>query len=223
MEINAATLHLKNPYSTSCTPTPWEIWTTDEITADTSWDNQPAWLTNEGTSTETSCDDGWVTADATEFFKHAAARGTETATMGLRAVDETDTSQYKQFWSFNNPDESVHPYIEVWYQVPQCSLALDQREGPWTCDGTEADMEDLAAGGVGYQATGSGTQTMSGSVSAAAFTVSAAAAPTGFDQYCPRAGICWAQYATYDSDFHGVGVYTGMARPSSVRQACTSK
>ena len=196
MEIDAATLHFSNPYSTSCDPTPWEIWTTDPITDDTSWDNQPAWRYKEATSTETSCDGDWVSADVTPFFQKAAVLEEDTPTMGLRAADETDTSQYKQFWSVNYTDSSLHPYIEVWYQEPQCSLPLDQRTGAWVCD-------DETVGGTTQSTAAAQANMASPGVQAQ----SAGASVTALDENCPRVNACWRQYSVTDSDFLGSGTY----------------
>jgi hypothetical protein len=119
MAVTSATAHFVNPFSASCAPTPWEIWATGPITDDTSWDNQPAWLSKEDTSTSTTCNNNWVTADATEFFWRAVEENNTTPTMGLRAADETDYSQYKQFWSHNYTDPSKVPYVEVTYSGPK--------------------------------------------------------------------------------------------------------
>jgi hypothetical protein len=64
----------------------------------------PAWIVNETTSAVTSCTDGWVTADATGFLQRAVEKEITTPTMGLRAADETDYSQYKQFCSHHYTD-----------------------------------------------------------------------------------------------------------------------
>ncbi|WP_433830210.1 hypothetical protein ACQP2E_10255 [Actinoplanes sp. CA-015351] len=115
--IESATAHFHNPYSTSCAATPWEIWTTGAFTAGTSWDVQPAWQHLETTATATSCSDTAVTADVTSFVKRAAQEKVSTPTMGLRAVDEADFSQYKQFWSRYYTDAAKAPYIDVTYSV----------------------------------------------------------------------------------------------------------
>ncbi|MBG0569308.1 hypothetical protein I4J89_48735 [Actinoplanes sp. NEAU-A11] len=111
--VKSATAHFTNPWSSTCESVPWELWTTGSISADTAWDNQPQWLHQESTSTETSCYDTTVTAEATSFFRRAATDNVSTATMGLRATDETDYSQYKQFWSRNYTDASRVPFVEV--------------------------------------------------------------------------------------------------------------
>jgi hypothetical protein len=64
------------------------------------------------------CDDCWITADATSFFQRAATNNVPTPTIGLRAVNEADASQYKQFWSYNYTDAAKYPYVEVTYSEP---------------------------------------------------------------------------------------------------------
>jgi hypothetical protein len=121
--VESATANFANPYSNSCNQTPWQMWATGPITSSTSWANQPAWQTLEETSTETSCADGWVTADATSFLRQAVDKGIATPTMGLRAENEADYTQYKQFWSNNSSDQSKIPYIEVTYSDKPASGA----------------------------------------------------------------------------------------------------
>ncbi|XVV15196.1 hypothetical protein ACQP2X_12885 [Actinoplanes sp. CA-131856] len=147
-EVDQATMHLANPYSTTCSQTPWEIWTTGAITADTSWANQPEWQVKEATSTSTSCDeDGWVTADATGFFQRAVEKQVAQPTMGLRAADETATDQYKQFWSYNYTDSSKSPYIEVWYSLPP--NPIDPDAAMWANQMTLSDFRDWTEAEVG--------------------------------------------------------------------------
>jgi hypothetical protein len=146
-QVDQATLHLANPYSTTCSQTPWEIWTTDPITATTSWDNQPEWQEKEATSTSTSCNDGWVTADATSFFQRAVEKEVGQPTMGLRAADETATNQYKQFWSWNAADSSKSPFVEVWYSLPP--NPVDPDAGLWATQSTLSDFRDWTVAEVG--------------------------------------------------------------------------
>lgn len=124
-QVDSAIAHFANPFSMSCDPKAWEMWTTGPITDDTSWTHQPAWLNKQATSTDTSCDDTWVSADATSFFRRAAANGIETPTMGLRAANENDYSAYKQFWSYNYSDASKFPYVEVTYTLPVAPVEGD--------------------------------------------------------------------------------------------------
>ena len=146
-QVDQATLHLANPYSTTCSQTPWEIWTTEPITADTSWDNQPEWQEREATSTSTSCNDGWVTADATSFFQRAVEKEVGQPTMGLRAADETATDQYKQFWSWNTADSSKSPFVEVWYSLPP--NPVDPDAALWATQSTLSDFRDWTVAEVG--------------------------------------------------------------------------
>ena len=146
-DVSAATLHFASPYSASCEPAPWEIWTTEPINGETAWDHQPEWLSKEATSTDYACDGGWVIADATSFFQHAAERGDEQPTMGLRAADETDTSQYKEFWSYNYADSSKSPYVEVWYSLPPDPV--DPDAALWANQTTLSDFRDWTVAEVG--------------------------------------------------------------------------
>lgn len=146
-QVDQATLHLANPYSTTCSQTPWEIWTTAPITATTSWTNQPEWQFREATSTSTSCTDGWVTADATSFFQRAVEKEVGQPTMGLRAADETATNQYKQFWSWNAADSSKSPFVEVWYSLPP--NPVDPDAALWATQSTLSDFRDWTVAEVG--------------------------------------------------------------------------
>ncbi len=146
-QVDQATLHLANPYSTTCSQTPWEIWTTDPITATTSWTDQPEWQYKEATSTSTSCNDGWVTADATNFFQRAVEKQVGQPTMGLRAADETATNQYKQFWSWNSADSSKSPYVEVWYSLPP--NPVDPDAALWANQSTLSDFAEWTVAEVG--------------------------------------------------------------------------
>ncbi|MDI6105972.1 RHS repeat-associated core domain-containing protein [Actinoplanes sp. NEAU-A12] len=119
-QITAASAHFYNWYSTTCAQTPWEIWTTDPANADTRWANQPKWLTKEATSTQTkglntTCGDGWVSIDAKNFFQRAATGNANRAHMGIRAANEADKSQWKEFRSRNADNTAQVPYAKVTY------------------------------------------------------------------------------------------------------------
>ncbi|GAA1394201.1 hypothetical protein GCM10009662_04050 [Catellatospora coxensis] len=99
--ITSASLKLFNYYSGTCSPREWQVWTTGSIPNGVLWGNQPAWITNQSSSTETtgfstSCGDGWVSVDATNFFRTAAAAGDTSADMGIKAASETDVTYWKQ-------------------------------------------------------------------------------------------------------------------------------
>ncbi|WP_204301669.1 trypsin-like serine protease [Actinoplanes campanulatus] len=121
---------------------PWEMWTTGPIAWDTAWHNQPQWLYQEDTSTENSCYDTTVTADATSFFRRASTGNISHPTMGLRAADEADYSQYKQFWSRNYSDWSKVPYVEVLFTVDVTASGLSMDEGTSCVAGADRPAVD---------------------------------------------------------------------------------
>jgi hypothetical protein len=119
-QITASRAYFYNWYSTTCTATPWEIWTTAAADGDTRWSNQPKWLRKEATSTETkglnsTCGDGWVSIDAKRFFQYASDNNQTYANMGIRASNEADKKQWKEFRSRNAADTAQVPYAKVTY------------------------------------------------------------------------------------------------------------
>ena len=144
--ITQARAYFYNWYSTTCTATPWEIWTTEPADADTRWSNQPKWLRREATSTETkgfssSCGDGWVSIDARSFFQYASDTDQTVADMGIRATSETDSKQWKEFRSRNAADTAQVPYAKVTYRSYPHLRALNTLP-PSTCT-TGASRPDL--------------------------------------------------------------------------------
>lgn len=119
--IISATASFYNWYSTTCAANGWEIWTTDGgANGATIWSNQPPWKTREATSTQTkgfnsSCNDGWVSINATSFFQHAADNNETRANMGIRATNENATSAWKEFRSKNASDNAQVPRATVTY------------------------------------------------------------------------------------------------------------
>lgn len=124
-QILSATLSLWEYHSWSCTPAQWDVWTTDAASTATRDTNQPAWDNLESSSTQTkgysaSCNDGWVTADATSFIQRAANASASSAWMGLKANNESDHLTWKRFNSQNAA--TGQPKITVTYNsVPQVS------------------------------------------------------------------------------------------------------
>jgi len=119
-QITAATAHFYNFYSTTCTATSWEIWSTGAASTATRWTNQPSWLHNEGTSTQTkgfnsTCNDGWVSVPAVNFFQRAATANQSTGYMGIRATSETSGTGWKQFRSRDAVDSAQVPYASITY------------------------------------------------------------------------------------------------------------
>lgn len=118
-QITASTVSFWNFWSDTCTPRPWEIWTTGTSTYTTTFTNQPEWFTKEATSTSThgsfECSDAWATIDGKSFFQRAATANKTRAGMGIRATDETDTSGFKQFRSREGASPSQDPKASVTY------------------------------------------------------------------------------------------------------------
>lgn len=137
MHITKARAYFYNWYSTTCTANQWEIWTTKAANADTRWGNQPEWIRREGTSTETkgyssACGDGWVSIDARTFFQYAADTDQTVADMGIRASNEANQKQWKEFRSRNAADTAQVPYAKVTYK-PYPALLGRSTMPPTSC------------------------------------------------------------------------------------------
>ncbi|OLE27492.1 MAG: hypothetical protein AUG44_10030 [Actinobacteria bacterium 13_1_20CM_3_71_11] len=124
-QILSASLSLWEYHSWSCTAARWDVWTTGAASTATRDTNQPAWNFLESSSTQTkgyssSCNDGWVSADATSFIQRAANASASSAWMGLRAYNESDHLTWKRFNSRNAA--TAQPKITVNYNsVPVAS------------------------------------------------------------------------------------------------------
>ncbi|MFD0367660.1 DNRLRE domain-containing protein [Streptomyces sp. NPDC127114] len=120
-QILSAKLNLWNFHSWSCTAKSWEIWDVAPVSTSTRWTAQPTWFKNWASSTSTkgyssSCADGWVSADMTAMGQYWAGAGVATATMGIRATDESDPYGWKRFNSGNAASNT--PYMSVTYNTP---------------------------------------------------------------------------------------------------------
>nr|BFE56295.1 hypothetical protein GCM10020063_008210 [Dactylosporangium thailandense] len=103
-QVNSATLNLWETHSWSCSPAQWDMWTTSPANTSTRDNAQPVWYAYKSSSTQTkgyssSCNDGWVSADATALFQTAAGSGWTTTGMGLKAANETNHNGWKRFSS----------------------------------------------------------------------------------------------------------------------------
>jgi hypothetical protein len=104
-DVHAAHLYMTNIWAPSCNPAPAQLWTTGGIDSSTTWNNQPGWKTQVDQKSfayghASSCaafkDD--VAWDVTSIMQRDVKDPTTThQTFGVRAVDEGDTSQWKQF------------------------------------------------------------------------------------------------------------------------------
>ncbi|MFJ3906397.1 DNRLRE domain-containing protein [Streptomyces sp. NPDC090025] len=119
-QILSAKLNLWEFHSWSCTAKSWEIWDVAPVSTSTRWTAQPTWFKKWASSTSTkgyssSCADGWVSADMTAMGQYWAGAGVATATMGIRATDETDPYGWKKFNSGNAASNT--PYMSVTYNT----------------------------------------------------------------------------------------------------------
>ncbi|MEU9254394.1 FG-GAP-like repeat-containing protein [Streptomyces sp. NPDC048270] len=99
--VAQATLRIRNTGSGSCTATPVELWSTGAISANTTWNTQPAQGIKLATVTAAKgrpgCAAGNLEFDATALVKEAAAKHQAEVTIGLYASDETDPTAWKRF------------------------------------------------------------------------------------------------------------------------------
>jgi YD repeat-containing protein len=108
--ISAAQLNLYETYSSTCTATQFEVWSTDVPTSSTTWNAQPAWYSQQSTSTVTkgfsgSCPAASVPMNVTSYLQSAADNGWNGIALGVRATSETDPNSWKRF--SNNPTLTV--------------------------------------------------------------------------------------------------------------------
>jgi RHS repeat-associated protein len=121
--VTAATLHLWNWYSGSCSQTGWNVWNVAAYANPIYWNTAPARLNYDGYSTQTagydsSCNDNWVSASVQPFFQRAADARAGTAYMELNSYNETDPKlSWKQVRSLQSPDSSKIPYVTVTYDA----------------------------------------------------------------------------------------------------------
>ncbi len=114
-DVVNATLSLYATHSWSCSTRSWEVWNTDTASTTTRWTAQPSWGSVQKTSNVTkgyssSCADGWVNLDITDWVGEYWTRNSSSRSMGLRATDETDPYGWKKFASSeasNGPKLSV--------------------------------------------------------------------------------------------------------------------
>lgn len=78
----------------SCDVDSLEVWITGDIHRRTTWNDQPAWLTNVG-PTAGSCRGHWLEADLTDVVGEAVAAGRTHITLGVRTTKESDPRGFK--------------------------------------------------------------------------------------------------------------------------------
>ena len=103
-DIHSAYMYMTEDWAPSCTKTSVRLYNVNGISSATTWNNQPSWpstyIYQDAAFGYTGC--GYykndITWDVTSTIASDAGYKT-TQAFGLRAADETDTGQWKQFWS----------------------------------------------------------------------------------------------------------------------------
>ncbi len=101
--VSSAQVNFWEDWSPSCSAREVDLWITGAITSSTTWNNQPAWISEIGPQnvakgySTTSCSAGGVGWDIANGVKSALSGGGSTLTLGLQAHDETDAYGWKQF------------------------------------------------------------------------------------------------------------------------------
>lgn len=153
--VSSARLSLWNFHSanTDCKPQAWEVWSADPATTASRWTNKPALHTKYATATETkgnpACGaDGWIGADVTDLVQTWASAKAPTATMALKAADESAVAPWKRVNSANataNP-----PKLTVTYNFRPRSgnnrqagpPYVKDASGTWQVDTTTPTLRD---------------------------------------------------------------------------------
>ncbi|MFJ2818917.1 DNRLRE domain-containing protein [Streptomyces sp. NPDC087294] len=117
--VKNAKLSLYNFHSgnADCAPAEWTVWATGAASTASRWSNQPEWVEQYASSTETAgrdnCGgDGWINADVTSLVQVWASAKNTRSHMGLRAPSAS-TTQWKQVNSANaaaNPPKLTVTY-----------------------------------------------------------------------------------------------------------------
>jgi Concanavalin A-like lectin/glucanases superfamily/Ricin-type beta-trefoil lectin domain len=124
-DLYGATINYSYFYSTdvwapSCSATAAQLWTTGPISSSTTWNNQPSWNTEVQQKSfaygySSSC--GWfkddVTWTITSIMQRDADQQYTSQHFGIRAADETNDLQWKQFHS-----GSSYLHLSTKYNLP---------------------------------------------------------------------------------------------------------
>ncbi|MCE7080311.1 DNRLRE domain-containing protein [Streptomyces sp. ST2-7A] len=131
--VSSAQLRLYNTHSgnTDCAPAQWTVWETGAASTATRWTNQPQWIQQYASSTQTAgranCGGpAWITANVTDLVQVWASAKATRGHMGLRAPSSA-TSQWKQVRSANAA--SNPPRLTVTYNY-RPRTGTQQEAGP---------------------------------------------------------------------------------------------
>lgn len=101
-QVRSSRFYATETWSPSCTAKPVELWWTGSISASTTWNNQPGWISKLDTQTtanghSSSCPAASVGFDTTTAMQSAANSGQADVTLALKAADESDPYGWKKF------------------------------------------------------------------------------------------------------------------------------
>lgn len=118
--VRSATMRLLESWSSSCTATPVQAFSTGGFTSSTTWNHQPTWAALAADSKsvayghDAGCPANWVTFDVSSEIATAARTHTSHPTFGLRAGNEGDPLGWKKFTSSGTNG----PRMDIVYNHP---------------------------------------------------------------------------------------------------------
>jgi hypothetical protein len=107
-DVDSAYLYMTEDWAASCTKTSVRLYTTTGISSSTTWAHQPTWASgysyqdasfgHPGCNPPSGYYKNDITWDVTQTIASVEGHQT-TQTFGLRAANESDTTEWKKFWS----------------------------------------------------------------------------------------------------------------------------
>jgi Concanavalin A-like lectin/glucanases superfamily len=199
--VALADLYMTEVWAPSCTPEPVRLYTTGSIGSTTTWDNQPAWSSSYSSQDAAfgypGC--GYKPNDMTWNVTSTVAGDAgvrSTQTWGLRAADESDNLEWKQFYSGaknltlsvqyndppNKPDRSTSPGGACYYGASGAPVIGDD-DVTFSASASDNDGDnDLttrfiilnASGSTAYDSSSAGTNVATGDKALAKLTLTRA-------------------------------------------------
>jgi hypothetical protein len=101
-EVSTATFKVLNNHSYSCNARQIRVSLTGAISSGTTWKNQPTWSTDQQTLSfahgyNNNCKQDYVSFNVKNAVESAITNGWSNITLGMRAVDESDTHTWRKF------------------------------------------------------------------------------------------------------------------------------
>lgn len=178
--VQSAELSLYNFHSgnTDCAGASWTVWETGASSTSSRWTNQPTWIKQHATSTETkgrdACGgDGWINADVAGLVQVWASAKKTRGHMGLR-TPSASAGQWKQVNSANavsNPPKLVvnYNYRPKTGTAQQAGPPYFLADGVWSVNSVTPTLQDTFVDTDGDKVNGTfeirdaGTDTQVGS------------------------------------------------------------